>query len=413
MRVPSQQTMQMHSRRRTIIISIAIVVLFVLLIVGQSAAGFYTNFLWFHSSGVGDVWSTIISSKVALAAIFITLAFALVFACLAIVKRVTERTLSLAPDTEFVRRYRAIVTPHALVFKIVISFLAGLALGAGTSGQWQHWLLFSHPVSFGRVDPVFGKDLSFFVFRLPFLSFLVDWMFSALVVAFVVSVIAYLLNGAIRVQPSFTIEPRTIAHLSILLALMALERAWAYFFVDRYTLDLSSNGFVCRGRATPTFTCDCPRWSCSRWSRSSLSSRSPSTSTSEPGRCRRSRSASGRSSRSWSTAIFPAIFQALRVTPAQSTLESTSIRRNIAAPDAMGIGQMQVHSFPANQDLSSTILHQYSQLLNDVQLWDPSYSYATFVQLQGEFDDYALDSLAVDRYVIGGRRSRSSSASEA
>ena len=392
----------MQSRRRTIVISVAIAVVFVLLIVGQGAAGFYTNFLWFHSSGVGAVWSAIISAKVLLSVVFFAVAFALVFVCLYIVEKVTERTLSLAPDTEFVRRYRAIVMPHALVFKIVISFLAGLALGAGTSGQWQRWLLFGHAVPFNKVDPVFHRDLSFFVFRLPFLSFLVDWMFGALVVAFIVSIVAYLLNGAIRVQNSISIEPRAIAHLSILLALMALERAWAYYFVDRFTLDLSSNGFV-KGASYADVHVRLPAMELlavvSLVAFVALAFNIYKRTWTLPA------IAVGL----WALlaivigAIFPALFQALRVTPAQSTLEAPYIKSNIAATrEATGISGIQVHNFPANQDLNSSVLSQYTQLLNDVQLWDPSFSYATFEQLQAEFSYYALTNLSVDRYVING-----------
>ena len=55
---------------------------------------------------------------------------------------------------------------------------------------------------FGQLDPLFHRDASFFVFRLPFLSFLVDWIFTTLIVVFIVTAIAYFLNGAIRLSRS-------------------------------------------------------------------------------------------------------------------------------------------------------------------------------------------------------------------
>ena len=46
------------------------------------------------------------------------------------------------------------------------------------SGQWQVWLLFRHAQPFGDVDPVLGKDVSFYVFRLPFLDVLRGYLFA-------------------------------------------------------------------------------------------------------------------------------------------------------------------------------------------------------------------------------------------
>ena len=50
----------------------------------------------------------------------------------------------------------------------------------GSIGEWQNWLLFTHSVSFGVKDPQFHKDVSFYVFHLPFLEFLVNWFIVAL-----------------------------------------------------------------------------------------------------------------------------------------------------------------------------------------------------------------------------------------
>jgi uncharacterized membrane protein (UPF0182 family) len=402
LRVPPQPIIQFHPRRRTIVIAAIAIALIVLLIVGQAAAGFLSNFLWFHSSGVGDIWSTATETKVLLSLVFIAIAGVLVFVCLEIVEKVTERTFSLAPDTELVRRYRSITASHALAVKLFVSVLAGLALGAGTSSQWQHWLLLTHSVAFGKTDPVFHRDISFFVFQLPFLSFLVDWMLGALIVAFVITTIAYVLSGGIRTQDSFSIEPRAIAHLSLLLSLMALERAWAYYFVDRFDLELSSNGVV-RGAGYTDVHVRLPALEL-------LAVVSLAAFIALAFNIyRRTWTLPAIAVGLWALLaiviglIFPALFQALKVTPAQSSLEAPYISRNIAATrSALGIGKIAVHSFPVNQDLSSSVLSQYSLLLDDVQLWDPTFSYATFQQLQYEYSYYSISSLAVDRYEING-----------
>jgi uncharacterized membrane protein (UPF0182 family) len=43
--------------------------------------------------------------------------------------------------------------------------------------EWNNWLLFSHAQDFGVSDPQFGRDIGFYVFQLPFYTFLVEWLF--------------------------------------------------------------------------------------------------------------------------------------------------------------------------------------------------------------------------------------------
>ena len=60
---------------------------------------------------------------------------------------------------------------------------AGLALlfGLFAWSQWQQWLLFRHAQPFGDVDPVLGKDLSFYVLQLPFLETLQGFLLALVV----------------------------------------------------------------------------------------------------------------------------------------------------------------------------------------------------------------------------------------
>ena len=58
---------------------------------------------------------------------------------------------------------------------------------SGTIGQWNNWILFRHGGSFGVTDPQFHKDVGFYVFKLPFLTFVVDWTLAILIVTLAVS----------------------------------------------------------------------------------------------------------------------------------------------------------------------------------------------------------------------------------
>src|SRR5580692_2447105 len=98
-------------------------VFIVALIVLQALSGFFTNFLWFHSSGVGVVWGTIIGSKIVLSVVFIALAFVLFWMCLFLVDKVAPRAMFMAPDTELVRRYQSAIGPHVIAVRTVVSVI--------------------------------------------------------------------------------------------------------------------------------------------------------------------------------------------------------------------------------------------------------------------------------------------------
>lgn len=403
MRVPEEMPRRPRNRRRGIWLLVLLVVVVVLLIVVQGVAGFYTNFLWFHWGGLGTVWRTVIATRVALAAIFVVLAFALMSTSFWLVDKIAPRAMFMAPDSDLVRRYQAVIGPHALIIRNVVAFFVALSLGSGTSAQWQHWLLFEHAVPFGTSDPLFHRDESFYIFRLPFLSFLVDWVLVALLIALVLSAIGHFLNGAIRLQTSPRIEPRALAHLSLLLGLMALVRAWAYYYVDRFNLDLSQNGVVSGASYTDVHvrlpamtllavvslvafvlliinvyqrTWVLPLVAFGLWAFLALVV----------------------------GVIYPALVQVLRVTPAQSTLELPYIGRNIHATQyAMGFSDIgNPRSLPANQDLTSTILSSYQQTLDDAVLWDPNFTSPTFDKLQDVHSYYRISALSIDRYNING-----------
>ena len=348
MRVPPEPRYRPPVRRRHVVIFSVVVALLVLLVAVQALAGFYANFLWFHYDGLGSVWSEVTLTKIVLAAVFVVIAWVLLWVSLFVVDTVTPRAVFLAPDNELVRRYQATVGPFALILRTVVSLVIALILGVGASGQWQHWILFEHALPFGRVDPLFHRDVSFFVFRLPFLSFLVDWIFVALLVTLIVTAIAYFLNGAIQFRRDARVEPRAIAHLSLILALMLLERAWAYYYVDRYGLDLSSSGVVHGASYTDVHVRLAALTLMAVISLLAFVALSVNV-------YRRSLALPAIAFGLWAFlalvvgVIYPAIFQVLRVTPAQSTLELPYIKDNIAATRyAMGIGDVTRHTFPAN-----------------------------------------------------------------
>ena len=160
----------------------------------------YTDYLWFSSLGFHDVFIIIIRTKT-LALFAFGSVFALIcgFSIVA-ARRYGQPTRIMAleviidgdvptpPDHSLRQRYAWI----GIV--ALLSFFMGVA---GTSA-WSVVLKYINPTSFDLTDPIFGRDISFYVFSLPLYNFLQGWLISAIIVTGIATVVSYHQDRAIR-----------------------------------------------------------------------------------------------------------------------------------------------------------------------------------------------------------------------
>lgn len=223
---------------------IAVVIFFVVLLSLRGLSGAYTDYLWFDSMALEGVWSRILLAKVVLAAVFIAIFFSILWLNLYLAERMAPSFRPEGPEEEVLSRFHDAVGGRYGLLRFVVAALFAISAGAGASAQWRNWILFRNRVDFGEVDALFGRDIGFYVFELPFLSFVTDWLFTALVIVIIVTAAAHYLNGGIRVQTQGQrATPQVKAHMSVLLALLALVRTGDYW-LGRFELTTSTNGTV-------------------------------------------------------------------------------------------------------------------------------------------------------------------------
>ena len=402
MRVPTDLTSRLQpSRRYQVWIVGAVVFVIVALIVIQGLANFYTNYLWYRSVHFTAVWRLLIETKVELAAVFIGVFFVACWMSLWVVDRIAPRALLVSPELEIVRRYQQIVGRHTVALRTVVSLILALIVGASTSDQWQHWLTFRSGKPFGVTDPQFHKSVSFYVFKLPFLSFLVDWTLVALLLILIVTGIGHYLNGGLRFQgPSPRVDPRVTAHMSVILGAMALVRAAGYFYVDRFNLVLAKDAYVNGAGYTDVHvrlpaiellavvalaifvlmvfnvyqrSLALPAIGVGLWILVALTA----------------------------GVIVPAAVQALRVTPAQSKLELPYINRNIQATrTALGLLSIHERSFAGISNLTGGVVAGAASTLDNLPLWEPSITSQTYQKLQQNGTGFTIAGLSLDRYTV-------------
>jgi uncharacterized membrane protein (UPF0182 family) len=389
-------------RRGRLWLVVAIIVLVVIIASLRTIATFYTDYLWFGSVHLGEVWRKTLAVKAELFFGFAAIFFVVMWVNLAVVDRLAPRELALGPEDELVRRYQQHMAPRALLVRSLVSAVVALIAASGVIGQWRNFLLFMNGGSFASSDPQFHKNVGFFVFELPFLSFLVSWAFVSLVVVAIFMIIAHYLNGGIRVQSGApSVAPQVKVHVSVLLACMALVKAFGYVLA-RYNLDLSQNGYV-QGATYTDVHARMPALTLLIWI-------SVLAALIFLINIRR---------RGWALpvlgvglwafvavvvgAIYPAIVQAVKVNPAQNSLERPYIARNIAATRAaLGLNKVKQATFTAAQSLTPAGVVANQSTLGNVQLWDPSQTAPAYTKLQATKSYYSYNTLAVDRYSING-----------
>ena len=396
------QTARPASNRRRRWIIAAVIILIILIASLRTFAVFYTDALWFSSVNLHSVWVKLFEIKFGLMVVFAAIFAVLLLASLLVAERLAPKGPSLDAEDEFVKRYQEIIGPYSRWLRAAVVVVLSLIIGSQAIGQWNNWILFRNSTPFPTTDPQFHRNVAYFVFTLPFEQFLVHWALVALFVVLLVTLLSHYLNGGIRLQGSRPrVRPAVKAHISVILGLLALVKAVGYYLA-RYSLDLSSNGYN-QGADYTDVHARLPALEL-------LILVSLAAAVLLIYNIRR---------QGWALpilgvglwflvaltagTIYPAAVQALKVNPAQNTLERPYIQRNIdATRAAMGLDSVASTSYPASSTLTAAQLSANSDTLANVKLWDQTQTQPTYDKLQDIRTYYQFDTLAVDRYKVNG-----------
>ena len=366
-------------------------------------SGFYVDWLWFNSVGFTDVWTTVLTTKVALFVIAGLLTSLIISLNVYVAYRRRPFYVPTSVEADNLERYRATIDPiRKLAF-------AGIALvlfyfgGTSATNLWTSWLLFRNSTEFGVQDPQFGLDISFFAFRLPFYQTLIGWAISTLILATLASLAVHYLYGGIR--PQVPQERTTVAarvQLSVLLGLIVLLKAVAYWF-DRFALALKESRLI-TGLTYTDVNATLPAKSilaaiaviCSLLFFANIVRKSwllPAAGT-----------ALMVGASVLIAGVYPGAVQQFQVKPSESSKEAPYIQRNIdATRDAYGIAGVEMKDYQATVSTNSGQLANDAATIANIRLMDPNVLSATFRQLQQIKPYYSFpESLDIDRYTVNG-----------
>ncbi len=373
--------------------------------IARAVATFFTNYLWFDSVDLNSVWLKIILTKSALVAATSLLAFVFIFINLRLAVRATP-VMDIFESFESqdpLSRFREFFNERFLKYRFWGALGLSLFLGAGASQLWEQVLLFLNQKSFGIADPVFQYDVSSFVFGLPLYRLFVSWGFQLVIFTSFIIVLFFIATGALQLRPGRLPEVSSgaKAHLSVLLAFVALLKAFAYR-LDSLELLYSPRGKVF-GASYTDVVAHLPALNL-------LILISLFGAVLLLVNIRR---------RGWllpATAIslwlavsiivggvVPAAIQRFRVVPDELNKELPYVENHINYTRlAYGLDSIEEKSFEASPNLTDNDISDNAQTVDNIRLWDPTVLAETYSQLQEIRAYYALDEVDVDRYRING-----------
>ena len=228
-------------RRRGGVLLPTIGVLAALLVSFVLFTGFYTDWLWFTSVDKPQVYTIALVTRGVLFAISGIVLALVVFLALFVSYRTRPAFPGTTPEQASLERYREAIDPYRGRIAFGLTAVFGLFGGLAGAGEWGRFLQWRNSTPFGVTDPQFGLDLSFYVFELPFLRFLLGFGFVATFIALGFVVLVQYLYGGLRLQPKGDRATRAAqVQVSVLLAVFLLLKSAAYW-LDRYDLLLRSS----------------------------------------------------------------------------------------------------------------------------------------------------------------------------
>src|SRR5213596_836231 len=228
-------------RRRRRLGLIVLVVLFALLLVLFNLVPLAAEWLWFQALGYERVFTTRLVAEAVLG----VGVGGLVFAFLYVNLRIAQRGLVPNPLVVQVSSGAAAVDVTRLLRRLALPTALGLALlfGLGAAAGWLGVLQFLHRTPFGVTDPVFGRDVGYYVFTVPVIAGATGLFTAVTTLTLLATIMLYVLRRDIVVfRRQVTVEPSARVHLAVLIALLFLLVALRVYFVRLPGLLYSTTG---------------------------------------------------------------------------------------------------------------------------------------------------------------------------
>jgi len=393
------------AERRIAPVALVALVAFLVLIILPLSTGLIVDLWWFREIGFEVLFTKRLVTQLLLFVSVAIVAGGLIYLNLTLAQRgvvpdsvgLKVRTAQGDMTIDVGSRVRSFTRPVAIGL--------GLFLGLGASGLWDVILQAMNQTPFGANDPIFGRDIAFYVFTVPALTAVLGLLSSLMVLLLVMTTAVYFVRGDIVVLPQrLRVEPSAGMHLAILLAVLLTIWAAQLWFLDTAALLFSNTGPLVGAsytdlhatlpalRVTAVVALIGAVLVIAGGLRGRLGLHVGITAGAYL-----AVSLIGR-------VIAPGVMQRFFVAPTELTREEPYLAHHLdATRRAWGINDVEVRDLAGEANLTLASLRANAPTIDNVRLWDREPLLRTFGQLQEIRTYYDFVNVDDDRYWIDGR----------
>lgn len=376
-----------------------LVILLLGLTLSRTFVHLITDIWWFESVGFADVfWTRIIWQILVWLIILLSSGLFLLGNYWLATYLTQERPFHVLEN----QGYSTVARRLPCTIQIIIGLIS-LWIATTSVPTWEILLKYLNPTDFSQLDPIYQRDVGFYIFRLPFYESLQNGLLMFCTWGLVLVILIYSLKGAIHFGRSWThIMSGTVKiHVSVLLTAIAFLVAIG-FWLERFELLYSSSGAVFGAGYTDVHARLHAYWFMSAttfvlgvlfiatlWRRSLALS-------------------------SYGivvclllyllvNSLYPWAQQQLIVEPNELQKEAPYIAHNIEfTRNAYHLDQVQQLGFPAKDQLNRQDLADNQLTIDNIRLWDYRPLLSTYRQLQEIRPYYHFRDIDIDRYTLDG-----------
>ena len=379
---------------RTIIIIVVSLLIFA--VFANIFKNIYSELLWFGQLNYQDIYLTILRTKISL---FI-IGFLLSIITLSISSFIAFKYSWNGFESELPEPFN-MLGPKLYKYLLMIAvFVVSIIIGFTNSVNWELFLRFFNSSSFEVSDPIFNRDLSFYIFDYPIYTYIQKGLLAILVLSTIFPLLIIFINSAFAGR-QFSESKILKKQIPILFAIIFLLFSVGILF-SRWGVLFSTQGVV-YGAGFTDVNVKILAYLIMAVLGFLISVIIPFSIKYSP------RNFVFIPVISWAVLyillvlLWPTLTQRFSVTPNEYVKEKNYIENNIEfTRKAYGLDTIEESYFPASSEIPSTIFTDYSETLNNIRLWDHKPLKDVYTQTQLIRPYYDFKDVDVDRYMIDG-----------
>ena len=369
--------------------------------------------LWFRALGYGDVFWRLLFAEIAMFAIAFIPVFVYVLLNLLVLARLADLESLLRGQSPGGISHSGVnpsksgaAQPNARQLTPILilgSAATATIFGFMFSAEWDRFLRLVWSQNFGTSDPIYSRDIGFYLFVLPFLNLVQSSLVLLNLGGTLMLGLAYYRMGSLRFGGNRYVvaDPNVLRHLIANAVLLLTAWAWGYY-LDRFGLLTRSAGTVFGAGCTDVHVVVVGLWVALSATLGLICLLVWVAATNAP-----------------RFAVFgigfylvillaaleviPWAFQRLIVEPNELELETPFLRHNIALTRvAYGLDKVDVRFHTAEAKVNAVQIHENQSTIDNIRIWDHRPLSQTFRQLQQIRTYYTFSDVGVDRYWIDG-----------